>query len=92
MDGRVTGNSKYTGVRVEVLVERELEDGRASLTVVQDHEHMHAYNISKTTYREVIVEYARKKTQMRYQRSPYTSMTFSLLLTQFLYHRQSVAE
>ena len=40
----------------------------------------------------MIVEYARKNTQMRYQRSPYVSMTLSLLLIQFLYQRQIVAE
>lgn len=35
----------------------------------------------------MMVEYARKKTQILYQRSPYFSTTFSLFDTQFLYHR-----
>jgi hypothetical protein len=49
-------------------------------------------NVQEIPYRLVIVLYARKKTQTLYHRSPYLAMTFSLLLTQFLYQRKIVAE
>jgi len=42
-------------------------------------------------WREMMVEYARKYSQMRNQRSPYLATTFSLLATQLRYQRQMVA-
>ena len=69
VDGRVVGNTENAGVGVEVLVEGELEDGSGALTA-EDVSSTFVLTGRTGTYREMMVEYARKKTQMRYQRSP----------------------
>jgi hypothetical protein len=45
------------------------------------------WNTLALPLRLVMTDHARKKTQTRYQRSPYLATTASLFDTQFLYHR-----
>ena len=85
-------DSVNTMYGVQVLAECKLEERERSLTIKETPVNSSCptspkERIDKRTYREMIVEYARKNTQMRYQRSPYAAMTLSLFDTQFWYQR-----
>jgi hypothetical protein len=83
---RVVRHTHDTVVCVEILVKGDLEHARRALPVFRSASYPEMTQ-SKGTNRDEMTDQARKNTQMRYQRSPYASMTLSLLLTQFLYHR-----
>ena len=95
MDGRVVWHAVDARVRVEIFVHGDLEDRRAPIPISSKHKwhispSLHSARLN--AHLEMMVEYARKNTQIRYHRSPYLASTLSLLLTQLRYQRYSVAE
>lgn len=67
----MAGHTEDAVERVQVLVQGDLEHRRSALTVeIMSPMTFQAMMDEQYTYREMMVEYARKKTQMRYQRSP----------------------
>ena len=66
MNRHVIGDTQDTRVRVEVLVQGELEYGGATIAETNQFSTTHFGRGTGSTYRAMMTEYARKNTQIRY--------------------------